>query len=188
MRPVAAAPTPTSPDRPARASASPARTPRPAATPPASRSTRTRSRSTGTSGASARNSSPSARVRLATERRDALAPEQLVRERRDVAHVDPGADDGSARRDRPRARPGRAPDRREDDRRVQLLRAAVVRAAGPHRAQLARELAALRLTGAREGVHLAALVSGDLGEDVGGGAEAVEARAARASPHSRSAR
>ena len=76
---------------------------------------------TGISAASARNSSPSRRVRFATERSDALAPQQLVRERRDVRHVDPRADDGAALRDRRERRRDELAGRGEDDRRVELL-------------------------------------------------------------------
>ena len=47
---------------------------------------------TGTSGASAMNSSPSRAGQVGHRPQRALAPEDLVGERGDVAHVDPGAD------------------------------------------------------------------------------------------------
>ena len=81
----------------------------------------------------------------------ALAPEQLVRERRDVAHVDAGADDGAALGERASAAGTSAPDRREDDRRVQLLGRRPVGAARPFGAELARERLRLVVAGAREG-------------------------------------
>src|SRR3954462_9847420 len=46
---------------------------------------------------------------------------------------------------------------------------------GPLGAQPAGDLLALAVPGAREGEHAATLVDRDLAEDVGGGAEAVEA-------------
>ena len=50
-----------------------------------------------------------------------LAPEDLVRETRDVAHVDAGADDDAAGRERAQRGRHELADRREDDRRVERL-------------------------------------------------------------------
>ncbi len=61
-----------------------------------------------TRGASARNSTASARVRFATERTTRSPHSRRVRERRDVAHVDAGADDRAAGLDGARARAARA--------------------------------------------------------------------------------
>ena len=66
-------------------------------------------------------------------------------------------------------------DRREDDRRVERLRRRLVRAAGPFRAELAREILRRAIAGPGEGIDALPLVAGDLRDDVGGGAEAVEA-------------
>ena len=73
-----------------------------------------------------------------------------------------------------RARAGTSsPDGREDDHAVELDRRHVVPAAGPHRAELERELPA-RLA-ARVDIDLVADVTRDLDHDVGGRAEPVEA-------------
>ena len=63
---------------------------------------------TGTRGASARNSSRVGARQVGDRAQHALAPEQLVRERRDVAHVDAAADDAAALRDARAAPPARA--------------------------------------------------------------------------------
>ncbi len=69
----------------------------------------------------------------------ALAPQPAVREGRDVAHVDAGADDGAAlARGLQRGRHQRA-DRREDQRRIQRLGCVHRRIAGPAAAQRAGE-------------------------------------------------
>ena len=52
-----------------------------------------------------------------------------------------------------------------------------IRAAGPHGAEPAREALRRFVAGAGEGVDFAAFAAADLGEDVRGGAEAVEADA-----------
>src|SRR5229473_5262328 len=98
----------------------------------------------------------------------ALAPEQLVREAGDVAHVDASGDDRSAFGGCSQRRRDERADWREDERGVQLLGRLLVRAARPDRAELAREALAFRVAGAREGEDAAALVHGDLGDQVGG--------------------
>src|SRR5205823_13945710 len=86
---------------------------------------------------------------------DTLAPQQLVREGRDVAHVDPGADDRAALCESGERSGNQLARRREDDRGVELLRGRA--GAGPLGAQRSREL--LRLVVARpcEREHAAAL-------------------------------
>ena len=76
---------------------------------------------------------------------------------------------GSERRRHERA------DRREDDGGIERLGRHLVRAAGPHRAELARELLRLGVAGSREGVDLASLMARDLRHDMGRRAEAVDA-------------
>ena len=67
------------------------------------------------------------------------------------------------------------PDRGEDDRAVELLRRRLARGAGPLGAEAAGELLALLVALAGEDEDAPPLVDGDLAEDVGRGAEAVEA-------------
>ena len=68
-----------------------------------------------------------------------------------------------------------APSGGEDDRAVELLRRRLLRGARPLGAEPAGEGLRLLVALAGEGEDAAALVDGDLAEDVGGGAEAVEA-------------
>ena len=83
---------------------------------------------TGMAGATRRNSSPS-RARQVGDRAHApLAPEELVGEGGDLAHVDAGADDGAALRTTLQRRRHELARRGEDDRRVELLRRPLVRA------------------------------------------------------------
>ena len=110
---------------------------------------------------------------------DALAPEELVGERGDVAHVDPGADDRPARGDRPQRRRDERADGREQDRGVELLRRLAVGAAGPLGAELARERLRLLVARAGEGEDAPPLRPRDLRDDVRGGPEAVEAEPLR---------
>src|SRR6202022_4034703 len=65
----------------------------------------------------------------------------------------------------------------EDDRGVQLARRPLVGSAGPGRPELAREGLRLLVAGARERVHAAPLVDGQLADHVCRRAEAVEADA-----------
>ncbi len=107
----------------------------------------------------------------------ALLPENAIGEAGNVAHVNPGADDGPAL-DRGAQRGGHErPDRREDNRRIQGLRRLDIGAAGPDRAQLPRERLRLIVAGPGEGVDLLPLVNRHLGQDVRRRAEAVEAQA-----------
>jgi hypothetical protein len=103
-----------------------------------------------------------------------LLPEELVRERGDVAHVDPGADDDAAAVERAQGRWNQSADGREDDRRVQRLGRQLVRGARPLDAERARQLLALRVARPGEREHAPPLVPRDLRDDVRRGAEAVE--------------
>ena len=110
----------------------------------------------------------------------ALAPQQLVVEGRNRAHVDAAADDAAALgRCGERRRDERA-DRREDERGVERDRRPCRGRAGPRRAERAREVLRRRVAVAREGVDLASLRRGDLRDDVRRGAEAVDAQALHA--------
>ena len=103
---------------------------------------------TGTVGASARNSSPSRARQVRDRADDPLAPEQLVRERRDVAHVDAGADDRAALahvRGAPRARARRRARRRSPRRAPPAAGSRGV--ARPGRAERARERLAVVVAG-----------------------------------------
>ena len=66
-------------------------------------------------------------------------------------------------------------DGREDDRSVEFLRRLLARSAGPCASERAGEGLRLTVAVASEGEHAPALPSGDLGDDVGGGSEAVKA-------------
>src|SRR5439155_13857575 len=104
----------------------------------------------------------------------ALLPEELVRERRDVAHVDAGADHGAALGEHPERRRHELAGGREDDRRVELLRRGLAGGPRPFAAQRERECPRRLVAGPDEAEQAAALVAGDLRDDVGCGAEAVE--------------
>ena len=70
----------------------------------------------------------------------ALAPQDAVGEARDVAHVDAARDHHAALAHRLQRRRDQRADRGEDQRGVELRGRALVRAAGPDRAQLAGEV------------------------------------------------
>jgi hypothetical protein len=106
---------------------------------------------------------------------DALVPEALVAEGRDVAHVDATADDGAAGHDGIEGDGHERPVGREDDRRVERHRGALLRSSRPDGTELAGERLRRLVAPAREREHLATLVARDLGEDVRGRAKAVEA-------------
>ncbi len=69
------------------------------------------------------------------------------------------------------------PDRGENEGGVERLGRRLVGAAGPHRAEAAREILRLLVARAGEGEDLAALVARDLRDDVRGRAKAVDADA-----------
>ena len=113
----------------------------------------------------------------------ALTPEDLVGETRDVAHVDPAADDDASRAHGAQRRRHERADRGEDDRRIERLRREVLRAPGPDRAELARGALRRLVARPRERVDLASLPADDLGQDVRRRAEAVEADPLRLAAH-----
>ena len=76
-------------------------------------------------------------------------------------------------------------DGREDDRGVQLVGRALVRAAGPHGAELARQRLGGVVAGADDRVDLPPLPAQDLRHDVGRRAEPVEAHPSRVAAHRR---
>ena len=80
-----------------------------------------------------------------------------------------------------------AADRGEDQGGVELGGRGRVGVAGPGRTHRAGEVLGGRVAGAGEGEELAALVPGDLGHDVGGGAEAPDAEAAGVAGHAQGA-
>ena len=86
-----------------------------------------------------------------------LAPQEVVRERRDVRHVDARAHDRAALRDRRERGGDELAGRREDDRRVELLRRRA--RAGPLGAERAGERLRLVVAFAREREDAAALVT-----------------------------
>ncbi len=109
-------------------------------------------------------------MRLATEADDAFAPQEIVGHGGDVAHVNAAEHDRTAfAHGFERVRHERS-NGREDDGRIEGRGRALVGAAGPDAAQLAREALRRRIAFSGEGVDGDALVPGDLGHDVGGGA------------------
>ena len=108
--------------------------------------------------------------------RDHLAffPQQPIRKRRDVAHVDAGADDTTTLADRGRCRRHQRTDRREQDGGIEGLGQQGCRAAGPYRAQRPGVSLGRAVAGPREGVDVAPLPATDLSDDVSCRAEAIE--------------
>src|ERR1035437_6214816 len=94
---------------------------------------------------------------------------------RNVGHVNRAADHASALALRFQRRRHQRAHRRENDGGIERLRRRLFRAARPHRAERAREVLRRRVALAREGEHAPALPDRDLRQDMGGGAEAVEA-------------
>jgi hypothetical protein len=129
---------------------------------------------TGTLGAMARNSSPSERVRFATGPDRALAPEELVRERRDVGHVDSRTHDRAALADVAQRRGNELSDRREHDHGVELVGRPCERVPGPDRAEGARERLPLLVACPCPCIDPATLCHRDLADDVRRCPEAVQ--------------
>ena len=101
--------------------------------------------------------------------------------------MDAAADDGAALADGGERRGHEAADRGEDQGGVELGRWRRVGVAGPDRTHGAGEVLGRRVAGAGEGEELAALVAGDLGHDVGGGAEAPDAEPTCVAGHAQGA-
>ncbi len=107
-----------------------------------------------------------------------FTPQQMVGKRRDVAHVDARAHHAPAlARGRQRGR-HQCAHRREQDGRIQRLGRHVGAGAGPGRAEFQREALAFLVAGTREGEHPPAFQACHLRQQVGGGAEAVQAEPA----------
>ena len=108
--------------------------------------------------------------------RDDLAflPKQTIRKGRDIAHVNPGANDNATlahRRERGRHQ---FTDRRIDDRRVERLGRSFAGAAGPGGTEAQGKSLRGRVAGAREGKNLAPLFARDLHDDMGRRAKAIK--------------
>ena len=120
--------------RPAQAPAAGARAPRSPA-----RAGRSRPPSTGRPAAPAREVLAVGPREVRDRAQHALAPEQLVRERGDVAHVDAAADHAAALADRSQRRRHELARRGEDERGVELLRRRAESVARPLGAELEGE-------------------------------------------------
>lgn len=81
-----------------------------------------------------------------------LAPKDIVGECRNVGHVNAGADNASAFSHRAKGRRHQRADRRVDDRGIQLGRRAILRSAGPGRAERKRQLLRLPIAVTGKGV------------------------------------
>jgi len=104
----------------------------------------------------------------------ALTPQQLVREGRNVGHVDPGAHNDPALAHSSQGGRDELAGRREDDRRVELLRH-LVDSARPRRSELQREGLRCLVAGSRQREYAPPLPHRDLAENVRCRAEPVEA-------------
>src|SRR5205823_5898224 len=116
-----------------------------------------------------------ARSEIGDRSYDALPPEKFVGEGGDVAHVDAAADDGAALAYGFERSRHEVADGSEDKRGVERFGGCFVRGSRPRCAKLARERLPCRVAAAGEGEDAAALVTGDLRDDVRGGAESVDA-------------
>ena len=105
----------------------------------------------------------------------AFMPEVLVRKAGNVGHVDPRADDGAARGERPQRGRDQFAGGCEDDRRIERLRRRLIRRSRVRGAEITCELLRLGVVRARERVHLPALMDRDLADLVRCGAEAIQA-------------
>jgi hypothetical protein len=108
-----------------------------------------------------------------------LAPQQRVRHRGDVAHVNAAADQCSALAQRAQRGGHQRTDRCEDDRGVELHGRRSIAVARPGSSELQCELLRTDIARAREGVDLLAMPPCDLRNDVCGGAEAIDAKPLR---------
>src|SRR5690349_14289395 len=117
----------------------------------------------------------------------ALAPEQSMRKRRDVAHVNAGADDRASARDRRQSRGHERPGGRKADRRIERRRRRLFAAAGPGGTKAPRECLAPRIFPACERKELAALSDGDLRDQVRRRTEAVDSEPLRVTREAKSA-
>ncbi len=105
----------------------------------------------------------------------ALAPEKLVWKLGNVAHVNAGADHPAAGADGGQGRRHQGAHGGEENRGIEKVGRRLIGVACPHRAKLPGEGLGLEITRSGKGEDPAALGAGDLGEEVRGGAKAVEA-------------
>jgi hypothetical protein len=91
--------------------------------------------------------------------------------------VDPRTHHDSTLSDSAQGERDESADGREDDGRVELVRKCLIRVTGPDSAEVPREILARRVAGSRDGEDPPSLIARDLGDDVRGCAETVEAKA-----------
>lgn len=103
-----------------------------------------------------------------------LAPEKAVGERRDIAHVNTGADDAAALAQGRERQRDEAAVRGEEQGRIERLGRRLARSAGPGSAERAGEVLRRPVPRPRQREHASTLPATDLGDDVGGRPEAVE--------------
>ena len=106
--------------------------------------------------------------------KDSFFPQESVGEGREVAHVDPGADDRASLGGRGERRRDERSHGREDHRRVEGFRSTLVRTSRPVNSEAASESLALHVARAGERIDLLAPVARHLDRDVGSRSEAVE--------------
>src|SRR5579859_189318 len=106
----------------------------------------------------------------------ALLPQEPIRKRWYVAHVDAAAHHRSTAAGRLERGHNQTPDWRENERRIERFRRTLVGAAGPASPQFTRERLPLDVAWPGERVHLLALPHCHLGNNVSGCAEAVDAQ------------
>ena len=104
----------------------------------------------------------------------AFATEPSIRNIRDIAHVNAGADHHAARRCAGQGFGDEVTDRREDERAVQRHRGRLVGWTGPCRTDFSRKAQGLIVAWCNERVDVTALVYGQLRDDMRGCAEPVD--------------
>src|SRR5262245_12260394 len=107
----------------------------------------------------------------------------MVRKWRNIGHVDAAAHDRAAFSDRGQRGWYQTTDGRKDDRSVELCRRLLARVAGPSGALLAGKLLRRIVAWTDEGEHFSALPLRNLGHDMGGGPEAIDAEPPRIAGH-----
>src|SRR6266571_978085 len=111
-----------------------------------------------------------------------LAPQDLVGKRRDLAHMNSGANYRTAFAHGAQGRRNQRADRREEDRRVERLGRSGVRSARPGRSEGEREALRLRVPGAGEREELASLEARAVAQILPAGAAIAAIAAGRAEP------
>src|SRR6266404_1469542 len=110
-------------------------------------------------------------------------PKNIVGKTRNVAHVDSRAYHPAALAHRAQRRWHQFPGGGVDDGSIQRRVWELARCSGPHRTKLARKILRRDVTGSREGIDRPALPARDLGDNVPGRAEAIDAQPLRAARH-----